>query len=43
MGIDQILLIAAAICFALAALGVAVGRISIGWVGLFCWALTGLV
>lgn len=40
MSIDIILLIVAAVCFALAALGVNVDRVSLGWVGLFCWVLT---
>jgi hypothetical protein len=43
VGIDTILLIIAAVCFALAAFGVPTGRVSIGWAGLFAWVLTGLV
>jgi hypothetical protein len=45
MGIDTILLILAAVLFALAALNVDIsgGRVSLGWAGLFCWVLTGLV
>lgn len=39
MGMDQILLIAAAVCFAIAAIPLPV-RFGIGWLGLFFWVLT---
>ena len=41
--IDLILLIVAAICFALAALGVAVPRLNLVALGLFCYILTLLI
>jgi len=37
-----ILLIAGAVCFALAAFGVA-ARVNLGWLGLLCWILTTLI
>ena len=40
MNIDTILLVIAAIAFALVALGVAVPHINMLGVGLFCWVLT---
>ena len=43
--IDTILLVIAAICFALYALGIDLlqGRLNLLAVGLFCWVLTALV
>lgn len=38
-----ILLIAAAVCFALAAAGIAVSRVNLVAAGLFCWVLTLLI
>ena len=43
MSIDLILLIAAAICFALAAIGVNGGRVGLVPLGLFLWVLTNLL
>lgn len=43
MSIDLILLIAAAICFALAAFGVAVTRINLVALGLFLFVLTAII
>jgi hypothetical protein len=44
MSVDLLLLIVALVCLALAALKVEpTGRVSIGWLGLFFWALTGLI
>lgn len=41
--LDTVLLVIAAICFVLVALGVNVPRLNPLGVGLFCWVLTGLV
>lgn len=44
MSVDLLLLIVAVICLALAALKIELtDRVSIGWLGLFLWALTGLI
>lgn len=43
MSIDLILLIAAVICLFLAAFGVAVSRVSLGWLGLALFVLTFLI
>jgi hypothetical protein len=43
MSIDLILLIAAAICFALAAAGVAIGRVNLTALGLLLWVLTAVI
>jgi len=41
MSIDQILLIIAAVCFALAGLNIQLTpRLSLGWLGLLAWVLT---
>lgn len=42
MGIDTILLIGAAICFALAAINVS-APVALGWLGLLLWVLTALL
>lgn len=38
-----ILLLAALVCFLLAAFGVPTSRVSIGWIGLACWVLVPLL
>lgn len=43
MSIDLILYIAAAICFALAALNIKVGSVQLVPLGLFCWVLTAII
>lgn len=45
MSVDLILMIVACICFILAALNVDVtsGKVNMGWLGLFFWALTAIV
>lgn len=43
MSIDLILLIVAAICFALAAVNAAVPRVNLIGAGLFFWVLTAIV
>lgn len=40
VSLDFILFLLAAICFLLAAVGVAVGRLNLIAAGLFCWVLT---
>ena len=42
MSIDLILLIAAAICFILAAVNVS-SPVQLGWLGLFFWVLTAIL
>ena len=43
MGIDQILLIIAFICFVVAALQVATPRVNLVAAGLACWILTSII
>jgi len=43
MSIDLLLLIAAAVCFALAAIGVNVGRVNLIALGLLLWVLTAII
>jgi hypothetical protein len=43
MSIDLILLIGAAICFALATAGVAIGRLNLVALGLLLWVLTAII
>lgn len=45
MSVDLILMIVACICLILAALSVDVtgGKVSLGWLGLFFWALTAII
>jgi len=43
MSIDLILLIAAAICFGLAAAGVALGSVNLVALGLLLWVLTAIL
>jgi hypothetical protein len=45
MSIDLILMIVACVCLIVAALNVDVtgGKVNIGWLGLFFWALTAIV
>ena len=43
MMLDTVLLVAAAICFVLAAFDVFEDRVHIGWIGLFLWVLTALI
>lgn len=41
--LDTVLLIAAAVCFVLAAFGAGVKNVQLGWLGLFFWVLTALI
>lgn len=43
MDIDLVLVIIAAVCFGLAAFGVAVGRVNLMALGLLAWVLTELL
>jgi hypothetical protein len=43
MNLDLVLLIVAAVCFAIAAFGVPAGRINLIAAGLFFWVLTAIV
>jgi len=43
VSIDLILLIVAAVCFALAAFGVNVGRVNLIALGLLAWVLTAII
>lgn len=40
---DTILVVVAIICFVLAAFGVKLGNVELGWLGLAFWALTAVV
>lgn len=43
MNLDLVLLIVAAVCFAIAAFGVPAGRVNLIAAGLFFWVLTAIV
>jgi hypothetical protein len=40
---DYFLMVAAAVLLLLGALGVPAGRVSLPWLGMFCWCLTNVV
>jgi len=43
MNVDLVLLVVAAVCFALAAFGVTANRVNLVAAGLFCWVLTQII